>query len=353
MLRMFGNIQDLPKRFQVLLAYAAWRIVSEGHIDPASVKAEIARAIADIGPENAQNGTLKIDMTHSRAIDTAMFEEAERIAAKSGMNLVRIIDIVRSVRVAIKQNSVVDSSYLERQLQIEVGADLDVSRPVSAEDGIFRNIFTKQKKVRAIELFIPHFGTVWHFYNLHISGYYRNSETLVIIDPHDATVSAAPPSSRSSTPREAALPKAPARASFTVGSYRLDDPIGDLTGLVEFSAEEYRVMVRRFKGERNYNAPSVQFLGRPWKLMLQTVNGQISKIAPHIETTSKFEANQIAVAVLEFCIEHLGRPSEQKTGLFIWDTTDGDVILQTTETMEGLAINLFLTSRSVRHFERL
>jgi hypothetical protein len=87
--------------------------------------------------------------------------------------------------------------------------------------------------------------------------------------------------------------------------------------------------------------------------MLQAVNGQICKIAPHIETISKMEANEISMSALEFCTMHLGKPSERKTGLFIWDTVDGNVILQGAETIEGLAINLFLTSRSVRKFERL
>jgi hypothetical protein len=147
--------------------------------------------------------------------------------------------------------------------------------------------------------------------------------------------------------------KAPTHASFSVGSYRLDAPIGDLTGAVEFSAEEYAIMGRKFKGERNFNTPPVQFLGRPWSMILQTVNGQISKIAPHIEVTSKTEANPIAMETLQFCMSLLGKPTEQKSGLFIWDTTDGNVILQTAETAGGLAINLFLTSRAMKHFERL
>jgi hypothetical protein len=37
-------------------------------------------------------------------------------------------------------------------------------------------------------------------------------------------------------------PKRPTHTSFAVGPYRLDAPIGDLTGLVEFSAEEYAAM---------------------------------------------------------------------------------------------------------------
>jgi hypothetical protein len=148
-------------------------------------------------------------------------------------------------------------------------------------------------------------------------------------------------------------PKRPTHTSFAVGPYRLDAPIGDLTGLVEFSAEEYAAMGRQFKGERSYNTSSVQFAGRPWHVMLQAVNGRISKIAPYIELVSKEEANRIAMPLLKYCMEQLGKPAEQKTGLFIWDTTDGNVILQTAENMAGLTISLFLTSRSVQNFERL
>jgi hypothetical protein len=112
-------------------------------------------------------------------------------------------------------------------------------------------------------------------------------------------------------------------------------------------------MPRLFKGERSYNAPPVHFLGRLWGLMVQTVNGRITKIAPHLEFTAKSEANRLAMQTLQYCTEQLGKPSQQKTGLFIWDTTDGNTVLQTGELPVGLAINLFLTSRSQRSLERL
>ncbi len=108
--------------------------------------------------------------------------------------------------------------------------------------------------------------------------------------------------------------KAPTRASFSVGSYRLDAPVGNLTGLVEFSAEEYADMGRQFKGEKNYNAPPVQFLGRTWRIMIQTVNGQICKIAPYIELTSKLEADHVAMEELQYSVTALGNPNEQKMG---------------------------------------
>ena len=143
------------------------------------------------------------------------------------------------------------------------------------------------------------------------------------------------------------------RASFPIGPYRLDASIDGIPDLREFSSAEYAVMGRQFDGERNYNAPPVEFLGRRWNLMLGTVNRKIYKIAPFLEAGSKEEANPIAIATLRYCTETLGKPDSQKTGLFVWDTSDGNMILQTAETERGLAINLFVTSRDVRNFRRV
>jgi len=147
--------------------------------------------------------------------------------------------------------------------------------------------------------------------------------------------------------------KPAAYTSFPIGEYRLDASIDGLIGLVEFSPAEYAMMGRQFEGETNYNAPPVTFLGRPWKVMLGTVHGRIYKIAPYLEPATKQEANPIALEALRHCTGELGRPSSQKTGLFIWDTTDGNVILQTAETPAGLAINLFVTSHAVRGFRQI
>lgn len=139
-----------------------------------------------------------------------------------------------------------------------------------------------------------------------------------------------------------------AAISFPVGPYRLDGELEDLTGLKEFSEAEYAVMGRQFEGAVNYNAPPVEFLDQPWNLSLQVVNGRVVKIAPHLLVPSKSAANPAAMQTLQFCNAQLGAPVEQRTGLFTWHTADGNVILQTVETKEGLAINLFLTARSIR-----
>ena len=87
--------------------------------------------------------------------------------------------------------------------------------------------------------------------------------------------------------------------------------------------------------------------------MLGTVHGKVYKIAPYLELENKQEANSIAMETLQHCTEQLGQPFFAEDRPIIWDTNDGNVVLQTAETSEGLAINLFITSRAVRNFKLL
>jgi hypothetical protein len=144
------------------------------------------------------------------------------------------------------------------------------------------------------------------------------------------------------------------RASFPIDIYRLDAPIAGLSGLAEFSANQYATMGGRvFEGERNYNAPAIKVFGdKKWNVMLQTVNGFISKITINVLLSTEREANQVAMQLFGYCMKELGKPNEQRAGFCIWDTTDGNVILQTGETADGLAVALFLTSKAVRNFKK-
>src|SRR5262249_30747485 len=123
----------------------------------------------------------------------------------------------------------------------------------------------------------------------------------------------------------------PNRASFPIARYKLDAPISELDGLVEFTANEYaEVGGRVFEGERNFNAGDVEFRGQRWAVKLQAVEGRICKITLDAVFNSTHDANPIALAMLGYCKEKLGKPTEQRTGQFIWDTVDGNVILLTT-----------------------
>jgi hypothetical protein len=144
-----------------------------------------------------------------------------------------------------------------------------------------------------------------------------------------------------------------AERRFSVGKYHLDMSVDSLPGLTEFTEKEYEVMGRTFQGEANYNAPPVEFLGRPWKLMLGTVNRHVYKIAPYLELQDKTEANRMALATLGYCTAQLGKPVNERAGIFTWKTSDGNVILQTGAAADGFAVNLFVTTKNVSTFPLL
>jgi hypothetical protein len=142
-------------------------------------------------------------------------------------------------------------------------------------------------------------------------------------------------------------------SSFPVGPYKLDMPIKGIKGLKEISTSEYDIFQRKFEDEKIYKAPNINFLGLSWDMMLGVVKGGIYKISPGYTTKDKNQADEAAMKALIYCKSKLGEPSEQQTGLFIWDTKDGNVILQTAATSEGFAVFLFSTSQTVKEFRQL
>jgi hypothetical protein len=139
---------------------------------------------------------------------------------------------------------------------------------------------------------------------------------------------------------------------FDFRQFKLDQEISDFTGLEELSRLEYAALKRTFKDETTYNAPPANFLGRSWQLILGTVRGRIYKIAAFISLPTKQEADSRVVEAHQYCKDLLGPPSEKTAKHFIWDTKDGNVVLQTTtKGLDGFLVSIFLTSASVRHFE--
>ena len=148
-------------------------------------------------------------------------------------------------------------------------------------------------------------------------------------------------------------PRTPTYTSFPIGPYSLDMGIAGLSGLREFSKMEYREVTRQFKGERIYHGLDVDFLGYNWKTKLNAVGGKIYKITAYIETKDRDLANRAVMDGFLYCKNQMGEPNKQRSEMFIWETMDGSISFQTTQTAEGFGINLFLTSHAVRDFTRL
>jgi hypothetical protein len=138
------------------------------------------------------------------------------------------------------------------------------------------------------------------------------------------------------------------QSAFAVGPYSLNESIDPIKDQLRPFSGGY--IQRSFAGESIYEAPPINAIGTLWEVVIGTVNERIYKIALFHLARSKADANPIATGVLSYCEKELGKPSEQKTGLFVWDAADGNVILQTAETGEGCGINLFLTSSAVSGF---
>jgi hypothetical protein len=117
-------------------------------------------------------------------------------------------------------------------------------------------------------------------------------------------------------------------ASLPIGKYKLDMPIDGLTGLTKFSQAEYAAFVRRFEGEANYHAPAVDFVNRRWKVDIGTVGGKVYKIALYFESDSKDTVIDISTDVGQLCQQRLGPPSKPQETVFVWDTPDGNVVMQ-------------------------
>jgi hypothetical protein len=123
-----------------------------------------------------------------------------------------------------------------------------------------------------------------------------------------------------------------------------------LTGLTEFSETEYSVYGRNFDGEKNFHAPGVQLVNRSWKVDLGTVKGKVYKIAFYFESDSKNTVIDVSTDLMQYLQQRLGQPSEQQQTVYIWDTSDGNVVMQFGKVQTTYMINLFETSRAVRSF---
>ncbi len=97
------------------------------------------------------------------------------------------------------------------------------------------------------------------------------------------------------------------------------------------------------------------FWGRQWELRLSAVYGKLSKIHVSIFLSNRHDAGMVAMESFLYCRERLGAPSEQtkqKAGLFtVWDTRDGNVVLQASEGQGQFLIAIILTSAAARKFE--
>jgi len=132
--------------------------------------------------------------------------------------------------------------------------------------------------------------------------------------------------------------------SFTLGDYSLDMSSAMLNNLIELTDQEYEYFPRQFIGEKIFHAPQTDFLDHSWGIMIGIVDGKPYKLSANLELDDQQKAMEIMQSAFKVCENQLGTPTEEKQCLFVWDTIDGNIILQIAHIMGTLAINIYVTS---------
>jgi hypothetical protein len=144
----------------------------------------------------------------------------------------------------------------------------------------------------------------------------------------------------------------PLEPCFPIGQYKIDDTTDRLQGLSPLSPAELKALntAVQFKGEQILHAPDADFVGLKWDTILGTVNDVVYKIA--IQWTGpRAETGKIYVEILRYCTKLYGEGKTKK--LTLWDASDGNVVLDSTNVGPEGILNLFVTSRQVSQFRRI
>jgi hypothetical protein len=140
-----------------------------------------------------------------------------------------------------------------------------------------------------------------------------------------------------------------------IGEYYLGQDIKTVRGLVEFTPEEYAALWSfqggvGLPGEKVFNAPKVTLNRHLWYLTVGVLNRRIYKLVLQYISSDRAEAHSIFEETLKFVMSQMGAPTEQTAipKRYLWDSTDGNVVLAEREAMGSWSINLLLTSRAVK-----
>jgi len=141
-----------------------------------------------------------------------------------------------------------------------------------------------------------------------------------------------------------------------IGNYFLTQEIDSTQGLIEFSEEEYFMaenleMKRILEDEKMFNGSSVEFASIPWEsTTIGSTKGMIYKICLQLNNTSKKNAKKVLNTVVDFINKEIGRYNEHPflSDKYIWDTTEGNIILYRMSRFNIHSVNIFFTSNIIR-----
>jgi len=140
-----------------------------------------------------------------------------------------------------------------------------------------------------------------------------------------------------------------------LGSYQLNQPVGDVPDLIEFDPEQYALfemagVKRLLRDERIYNGHDINFLDSVWNTVIGASDGKIYKVSIQNMSPDKAASAALFRATLTHLRQQMGGFTTHPwfTKRYIWDDIEGNVLLNQVSKMGIASINLFLTSSAIR-----
>ena len=135
-----------------------------------------------------------------------------------------------------------------------------------------------------------------------------------------------------------------------IDKYYLGQPLKDAEGLTEFTSEEYKAFemvgyVKILDDDKIFHGFDSQFLTISWNTQLGGISGKIYKIAIQYSTEDKTVSNKIFKDILQHLVNEMGKWNEHPllSKKYIWDKSEGNVILMQQNMFNIYSIDLFLT----------
>ena len=142
-----------------------------------------------------------------------------------------------------------------------------------------------------------------------------------------------------------------------IENYYLNMPVRESYDLKEFGLDEYRMfesvgVKRIFKDEKIYHGKDISFQGVIWNTMIGATQGMIYKISIQNISTDKVESERMLKSAYDYLFKEMGKhndySSSDNRNRYVWDTTEGNVILDQACKSGVYAVQIFLTSSLIK-----
>ena len=136
-----------------------------------------------------------------------------------------------------------------------------------------------------------------------------------------------------------------------VDDYYLNMPVNEILNLKELSEEDYKLfelvgIKRVFEGEKIYHGKDINLFGVVWNVVVGATVERVYKITVQNISAKKEESDKTFKTACAYLLKEMGEYSDYDSSSmrYVWDTSEGNVILDQQFKMGMYGIQMFLTS---------